>query len=53
MLVGSVVVEDRMDQLAGGYGSLDLVEEAYEFLVAVAGHALADHRAVEDIERRQ
>ena len=40
-----------MDQLAGRDVALDRVEEAEELLVPVALHALADHRAVEHVER--
>jgi hypothetical protein len=41
----------RINQFAGRHRGLDAVQETDEFLVAVAGHALANHRAVEDIER--
>ena len=51
VFVGGVVVEDHVDHLAGRNGPLDGVEEAEELLVPVARHALADHRAVEDVER--
>src|ERR1700747_570230 len=51
MLVGGIVVEHRMDQLAGRYVALDRIEEADEFAVAVALHAAPDHRAVEHAER--
>ena len=51
MLVNGVVVEDRMDEFAGRHRGLDTVEETDELLVAMARHALADHGAVEDIER--
>ena len=37
--------------LPAGHGGLDPVEEADELLVPVSGHALADHRAIEDIQR--
>ena len=53
MLVDGIVVEDRVDQLAGRHRGLDPVEEADEFLMAMARHALADDGAVEDIERRE
>jgi hypothetical protein len=53
MLVDGVVVEDGVDQLAGGHHRLDPVEETNELLVPMSGHTLADHRAVEDIERRK
>ena len=51
MLVGGVVVEDGVDQLAGRHGALDGIEEADELLVAVPRHALADDAAVEHVER--
>jgi len=51
MLVGGVVVEDDVDNLAGGDLGLDEVEEAYELLVAVALHAAADDLAVEHVQR--
>ena len=50
MLVGGVVVEDGVNQLAGRYGGLDPIEEPDELLVAMSCHTLTDHRAVEDIE---
>ena len=53
MLVGGIVVEDRMDQLAGRHGGLDPVEETDELLMAMPRHALTNHRAVEDVERRE
>jgi hypothetical protein len=42
-----------VDQLAGRHSALDAVQKADEFLVAMARHALADDRAVKDIERRE
>ena len=42
-----------MDELACRHRRLDPVEEADEFLVPMARHTLADHRAVEDIESRE
>ena len=50
VLVGGVVVEDDVDHLAGRHGALDGVEEADEFLMPVALHAVADHRALEHVE---
>jgi hypothetical protein len=35
-LMGGVVVQDDMDQLAGGHHGLDRAQEADEFLMAVA-----------------
>src|SRR5262245_20398213 len=49
VLVAGVVVEDHVDQLAGTDLALETVEEAQELLVPL--HALADHRAVQDVER--
>ena len=51
MLVRGVVVEDDMDDLAGGDVGFDRIEKANELLMAVALHALPDHRASGDIER--
>ena len=51
VLVGGVVVEDGVDDLAGRHGRLDGVEEAQELLMPVTGHAATDHRAIEDVER--
>ena len=53
VLVGAVVVQDRVDQLAGRHRRLDGVEEAQELLVPVALHAAAEHRPVEHVERRE
>ena len=51
MLVGGVVVEDRVDHFAGRHRALDGVEEADELLMPMALHAAADHGAFEHIER--
>ena len=51
VLVGGVVVEDDVDQLAGRHGAFDGVQEADELLVAMALHALADDGAVEHVDR--
>jgi hypothetical protein len=53
MLVGGVVVEDRVDRLAGGNFALDGVEETDELLMPVALHVLADHGSVEHVHRRK
>ena len=53
VLVGAIVVEDDMDQLAGRHRRLDRVEETDELLMAVPLHAAAEHGAVEDIQRRE
>jgi hypothetical protein len=47
MLVRGIVIEHRMDQLAGWHLTFDGIEKADEFEVAMALHAAADHRAVE------
>ena len=51
MLVRGVIVEDRMDQLAGRRFALDGIEETDEFAVSVALHAAADHPSIEHAER--
>src|SRR5271169_2873402 len=43
MLVGGIVVEDRMDRLAGGDFALEGVEKADELLMPMALHVAADH----------
>jgi hypothetical protein len=47
VLVDGVIVEDRLDQLAGRHGGFDAVEKANQILVAAARHALADDWAFE------
>jgi hypothetical protein len=44
-----VVVDDGVDDLAGRNLRLHLVQEADELLMAVALHAAADDRSVQDI----
>jgi hypothetical protein len=51
MLVGGIVVEDRVDHLAGRHRALDRVEKAQELLMPMALHAAADHGALEHVER--
>ena len=51
MLVGGVVVDDGVDRLARRNLLFDDIEEADEFLMTMALHVAADHRAVEDIHR--
>ena len=51
MLVGGVIVDDGVDRLTRGDLLLDDIEEANEFLMAMALHVPADHRAVEDVHR--
>src|SRR5437899_11574140 len=46
----TVVVEHRVDELAGRGFALDGIEEADELAVAVALHTAADHGAVEHAE---
>jgi len=46
----TVVVEHRVDELAGRGFALDGIEEADELAVAVALHAAADHGSVEHAE---
>jgi hypothetical protein len=53
VLVGGVVVDNGVDDLADRNLRFDLVEEADELLMPVALHATADHRSVQDIERRE
>src|SRR4051812_29101171 len=50
MFVGAVIVEDRMDQLAGRDRALDGIEKANELLVGMALHAAAEDHAVERVE---
>jgi hypothetical protein len=51
VLVGGIVVQDHVDQLAGRHRRFDGVEEAQGLLVAMTLHAAADHRALQYIER--
>ncbi len=51
MLVGGVVVGDQMDIEVRHDLPVDPVEKADELLVPGLLHALADHRAVEHVER--
>jgi hypothetical protein len=53
VLVGGVVVEDRMDGLAGGALALDGVEETDELLMPMALHVAVDHGSVEHVHRRK
>ena len=50
VLVGGVVVEDRMDGLAGRDVAFDDIEKADELLMPVALHVPADDPAVEYTE---
>lgn len=51
--MSGVIVEDRVDNLAGRDFGLDGVEEADELLMAMTLHVAADHLAVENIQRRE
>jgi len=53
VLVGSVIVEDDVNELAGRDVALEGVEEADELLVPMALHVAGEHRAGQDIERRK
>jgi hypothetical protein len=53
VLVDGVVVEDRVNELAGWHRGLDPVQKTDEFLMVMTRHALAYHRALEDVERRE
>ena len=53
MLVGGIVVDDDMDRLFLGHSGLDDVQKPDELLMAMALHALADHLALKNIERRK
>jgi hypothetical protein len=50
MLMGGVVVDDDMDDLADGDLGFDGIEEADELLMPVALHAAADDLAFEHVE---
>lgn len=50
MLVGGVVVEDRVNHLAGRHRALDGIQEADELLMPVLRHAAADDLAFEDVQ---
>jgi hypothetical protein len=53
VLVGGVVVEDEVNDLADRHLGLDGIEEADELLMPVALHAAADHHAFQDVQRRE
>ena len=50
MLVSGVVVDHRLNQLAGRNVTLDGVEEADELVMPMTLHAASDHGAVEHVE---
>ena len=50
MFVGSVVVQNDVDDLAGRDLPLHGIEELDEFLMAMPFHAAAQHRAVQNVE---
>ena len=47
------MIQDHVDEFAGGQVALDCIEEANELLVAMALHAAANHIARQHIERRE
>src|SRR5688572_23867139 len=51
MLVGGIVVEDDVDELAGRHLCLEGIEEADKLLMTVTLHAAAEDGAVEHVER--
>src|SRR6266478_5763109 len=51
VLVCCVVVEDDVDDLAGGNVGLDRIEKPYELLMAMALHTATDDLAFQDVER--
>ena len=53
MFVGSVIVEDGVDDLAGRNLGLDGVEEADELLMPVTLHAAADDSAFQHVRARR
>ncbi len=53
VLVGRVIVEDDMDDLAGRDVPLKGVEETNELLMAMALHVLPEHFASQDVKRRE
>src|SRR5262249_24044320 len=50
MLVGGIVVDDEMDVELGRHIGLDVTQEGEELLMAMAGFALGDDRAVQHVE---
>jgi hypothetical protein len=50
MLVRRIIVDDQVEFPPGWGFSVDLIEEADEFLMPMARHALADHLALQDVE---
>ena len=50
MLVGGVVVDDEMDVELGWHVGLYVTQEGEELLMAMAGFALGDDRAVKHVE---
>ena len=53
VFVSGVIVEDHMHCLVGRDAGIDGVEEADEFLMAMALHVAADDSAIENIQRRE
>ena len=50
MLVDGVIVDDGVDDFAGGDMRFDGIEKANELLMAMALHVAADDRSVEHIQ---
>ncbi len=50
VLVGGVIVEDRVNDLAHRHGPLHRIEKGDELLMAVLVHASAEHGAIQHIE---
>ena len=50
VFVGCIIVEDDVDGFLRRHGFFDGVEEADEFLMAMALHAPADHLALQHVE---
>jgi hypothetical protein len=50
-VMGDVVVEDDVDDLAGRHFGLDSIQESDELLMAVTLNIAADDGAIKDIER--
>src|SRR3974377_1380538 len=50
VLLGGVIVDDRVDRLSPGDLRVDRVEEADEVLMAMMLHVAADDGSIEDVE---
>ena len=51
MFVGSVIVDDGVDDFAGRHIPFDGVEKANEFLMPMLLHAASDDRPIQNIQR--